>query len=201
MGAVWFLLLAVALAVAAATGKVGAFTTGALEGAANAVTLAIGLVGAMALWLGLLRIAQEAGLIDAIARLVRPVLRRLFPEIPPDHPAMSAMTLNIGANALGLGNAATPLGIKAMEELQTLNPRKDVATDAMVLFLAINTSSVQLVPATVVALRASAGAPNPTDVVGPALLTTTISTIVGVAAAKLLAKTRVARIGLPPEDR
>ena len=201
MGAVWFFLLAVALLVAAVNGKVSAFTTGALEGAANAVTLAIGLVGAMALWLGLLKIAEESGLVGVIARLVRPVLRRLFPEIPPDHPAISAMTLNIGANALGLGNAATPLGIKAMEELQTLNPRKDVATDAMVLFLAINTSSVQLIPATVVALRASAGAPVPTDVVGPALLTTLISTVVGIAAAKLLARTRIARIGLPPEER
>ena len=201
MGAVWFFLLAVALAVAAVNGKVGAFTTGALEGAASAVTLSIGLVGAMALWLGLLKIAEEAGLVAVIGRLVRPVLRRLFPEIPPDHPAMSAITLNIGANALGLGNAATPLGIKAMEELQTLNARKDVATDAMVLFLAINTSSVQLIPATVVALRASAGAPAPADVVGPALLTTLVSTTVGIVAAKLLARTRIARLGLPPEAR
>lgn len=193
MGIIWFLLLATGLLVATIDGKVDAFTAGALEGAAGAVTLALGLIGALSLWLGLLRVAEVAGLTAGLARAVRPAMRRLFPDVPPDHPAMTAMVLNVAANALGLGNAATPLGLKAMEELQTLNERRDTATDAMVLFLVINTSSVQLVPATVVAMRAAGGAAQPTDIVGPTLLATAVSTAVGIVAARLLARTRLAR--------
>jgi spore maturation protein A len=188
MSILWFLLLAVGLLLAVARGTLDGFTRGALDGATAAVTLAIGLVGALALWLGLLRVAEEAGLTEKLGRLMRPLMRRLFPEVPPDHPAMTSMVLNVAANALGLGNAATPMGLKAMEELQTLNPRRDTATDAMVLFLVINTSSVQLVPATVIALRAAGGAERPTDIVGPTLLATIVSTAVGIAAAKLLAR-------------
>jgi len=187
MGIVWFLLLALGLAAAWAGGDVEGFTKGALDGAGGAVTLAIGLVGMLALWSGLLRIAQEAGLTALLSRAMAPVMRRLFPEIPRDHPALAAMTLNVAANALGLGNAATPIGLDAMEKLQTLNPRRDTASDAMVLFLVINASSVQLVPATVVALRAAGGAAAPADVVGPTLLATLVSTVVGIAAAKVLA--------------
>ncbi len=159
--------------------------------AAAAVTLAIGLVGMLALWLGLLRVAEEAGLLALLGRAVRPLMSRLFPEVPQDHPAMSAMVLNVAANILGLGNAATPLGLKAMEELQTLNPRKDTATDAMVLFLVINASSVQLIPATVIALRAAGGAADPASIVGPTLLATTVSTVVGIATAKLLSRAKI----------
>lgn len=198
MSIVWFLLLAAGLLVAIVRNDVDGFTRGALEGASGAVTLAIGLVGTLSLWLGLLRVAEEAGLTARVAKLVQPLMRWLFPEIPPEHPAMTAMVLNVAANALGLGNAATPLGLKAMEELQTLNPRRDTATDAMVLFLVINTSSVQLIPATVVAMRAAGGAANPTDIVGPTLLATTISTVVGVIAAKLLARTRLAAAPVGP---
>lgn len=192
MGVLWFLLLAAGLLVAAIDGTIDGFTRGALEGATGAVTLAVGLVGTLALWMGLLRVAEEAGLTELVARAVRPVMRRLFPDVPADHPAMTAMVLNVAANALGLGNAATPLGLKAMEELQTLNPRPDTATDAMVLFLVINTSSVQLIPATVVAMRAAGGSSDPTAIVGPTLLATAVSTIVGVVCAKLLARTRLA---------
>lgn len=198
MSIVWFLLLAAGLLVAIVRNDVDGFTRGALEGASGAVTLAIGLVGTLSLWLGLLRVAEEAGLTARVAKLVQPLMRWLFPEIPPQHPAMTAMVLNVAANALGLGNAATPLGLKAMEELQTLNPRRDTATDAMVLFLVINTSSVQLIPATVVAMRAAGGAANPTDIVGPTLLATLISTVVGVIAAKLLARTRLAAAPVGP---
>ena len=187
MGIVWFLLLALGLAAALAGGDVEGFTKGALDGAGGAITLAIGLVGMLALWSGLLRIAQEAGLTALLSRAMAPLMRRLFPEIPRDHPALAAMTLNVAANALGLGNAATPIGLDAMEKLQTLNPQRDTATDAMVLFLVINASSVQLVPATVVALRAAGGAASPADVVGPTLLATLVSTAVGIAAAKILA--------------
>ncbi|HWV38523.1 MAG TPA: nucleoside recognition domain-containing protein [Vulgatibacter sp.] len=187
MGIVWFLLLALGLAAAVAGGDVEGFTKGALDGAGGAITLAIGLVGMLALWSGLLRIAQEAGLTALLSRAVAPLMRRLFPDVPKDHPAVAAMTLNLAANVLGLGNAATPIGLDAMEKLQTLNRRKDTATDAMVLFLVINASSVQLVPATVVALRAAGGAAAPADVVGPTLLATFVSTVVGIAAAKILA--------------
>ena len=152
----------------------------------------------MALWLGLLRVAEEAGLVALLGKLVRPVMRLLFPDVPPDHPAMSAMTLNMGANMLGVGNAATPLGLKAMEELQKLNPKKDTATDAMVLFLTVNTASVQLIPATVIAMRASAGAKDPGDVIGPTLVATLMATTVGIVAAKLLGRLG---IGGPPPPK
>lgn len=188
MSLVWFLLLGCGLLVAIVRDDLDGFTNGALSGATGAVTLSIGLIGTLSLWLGLLRVAEEAGLTEKLAHFMKPVMRRLFPEIPPEHPAMTAMVLNVAANALGLGNAATPMGLKAMEELQTLNPKRDTATDAMVLFLVINTSSVQLIPATVVAMRASGGSADPTAIVGPTLLATVISTAVGIVVAKLLAR-------------
>ncbi len=126
--------------------KMNAISQAALDFAQTAVTLAIGLIGALALWLGLLRIAEKSGLLYAVVRLTQPVLRRLFPEIPEGHPAMGMIALNLTANMLGLGNAATPLGLKAMEELQTLNESEDTATNSMVMLLAMNTASVQLVP-------------------------------------------------------
>ncbi|HLB00449.1 MAG TPA: nucleoside recognition domain-containing protein [Bacteroidota bacterium] len=158
-----------------------------------AVELAIGLIGIMALWLGLMKIAEQAGLVAMLSRLLKPVTTRLFPDIPPDHPAVGAMLMNISANMLGLANAATPLGLKAMEELDKLNRKTGVATDAMCTFLVINTSSVQLIPATVIAIRAAAGSANPTEIVGPVIFATTIGTVVGVAVVKLLARLPVFR--------
>lgn len=166
---------------------------GIVGSATTAVTLAIGLIGIMSLWLGIMKIAERAGLIAKLAALLRPVTTRLFPDVPADHPAMGAMIMNISANMLGLANAATPLGIKAMEELNTLNKKVGTATDAMCTFLVINTSNVQLIPATVIAIRASAGASNPTEIIGPAILATSISTIVGIVVVKLLAKLPVYR--------
>jgi spore maturation protein A len=158
-----------------------------------AVELAIGLIGIMALWLGLMKIAEQAGLVALLSRFLRPVTTRLFPDVPPDHPAVGAMLMNISANMLGLANAATPLGLKAMEELNKLNRRTGVATDAMCTFLVINTSSVQLIPATVIAIRAAAGSAHPTEIVGPVIFATTIGTLVGVAVVKLLARLPVFR--------
>ena len=132
-----------------------------VESAGGAVELAIGLVGVMALFLGLMKVAEEGGMLTILARLIRPLMVRLFPDVPPDHPAMGAMILNLSANALGLGNAATPFGIRAMQELDRLNPQKGTASDSMALFLAINTSSVTLLPTGVIALRASAGSADP----------------------------------------
>jgi spore maturation protein A len=157
MGALWAFLLAASVAVAAASGRMGALTTAAAESAGRAVTLALGLVGVMTLWLGLMRVAEEAGLVELLGRAARPLLTRLFPEVPPEHPAMGAMVMNIAANMLGLGNAATPFGLKAMAALDEINPHKGTATDAQALFCAINTASLQIVPASVIALRAAAG--------------------------------------------
>lgn len=181
------MLLFVAAAIAGAVrGDVKAVGQGAFEGAAQGVTLAIGLIGVMALWLGLLRIAEKAGLVDKLARAVRPIFRPLFPGVPDGHPAISAMLLNIAANMLGLGNAATPFGIKAMEELEKLNPTPGTATNAQVLFLAINTASLQLVPTTVIALRAAAHSTDPAGIILPCLGATFCAFLVAVTVAKLL---------------
>lgn len=182
-----FVLLLVAAAIAGAVrGEVRAVGQGAFDGAAQGVTLAIGLVGVMALWLGMMRIAEKAGLIEKLARAVRPLFRPLFPSVPDGHPAISAMLLNIAANMLGLGNAATPFGIKAMEELEKLNPNPGSATDAQVLFLAINTASLQLVPTTVIALRAAAHSNDPAVVILPTLCATFCAFVVAITVAKLL---------------
>src|SRR4051812_13069485 len=142
----------------------------------------------MALWLGVMRLAERAGLVQKIARALHPVMRRLFPDVPPDHPAMGSMLMNMAANMLGLGNAATPLGLRAMRDLEQLNPRPSVASNAMCTFLAINTASVQLIPATAIALLASAGSTRPTAIVGTALLATLCAATVAITAAKLLEK-------------
>jgi len=156
-----------------------------VDSAGGAVTLAIGLVGVMALFLGLMKVAEAGGLLVIIARTVRPLMVRLFPEVPAEHPAMGAMILNLSANVLGLGNAATPFGIRAMQELDRLNPQKGTATNAMVLFLAINTSSVTLLPTGIIALRAAAGSNDPAGILPTTLFATICSTTVAIVSAKL----------------
>jgi spore maturation protein A len=188
MGLLWTLLVAASVVVAAATGRVADLTGAAAESAGKAVTVSLGLVGVMALWLGLVRVAEEAGLVALAARLVRPVLRRLFPEVPADHPAMGSMVLNLAANLFGLGNAATPFGVRAMRELETLNPRPGTATDAQALFCAMNTASLQLVPATVIALRAGAGSRAPAEILGATLVASACGLVVAVTVSKLLAR-------------
>jgi spore maturation protein SpmA/spore maturation protein SpmB len=162
--------------------------TAMIDAASGAVTLAIGLVGVMALFLGLMKVAEAGGLLVIIARTVRPLMVRLFPEVPPDHPAMGAIILNMSANVLGLGNAATPFGIRAMQELNKLNPYPGTASNAMILFLAINTSSVTVLATGVIALRASAGSVNPAAIVPTTLVATICSTIVAITVAKLCQK-------------
>ncbi len=166
--------------------RLGRVTSAALEGAGTAVEIAIGLIGIMALWLGVMKVAQEAGITNIIAKLVRPITRRLFPDIPEDHPAIGAMIMNIAANMLGLSNAATPLGLKAMEELDKLNPNKGEATDDMCTFLVINTSAITLIPATAIAIRASLGSSNPQMIIVPSILAATCATIVGLTTVKLI---------------
>ncbi len=165
-----------------------------IQSATGAVELAIGLVGVMALFLGLMKVAEAGGLLTILARLIRPVMVRLFPDVPADHPAMGAMILNLAANMLGLGNAATPFGIRAMQELDTLNPQRGTATNAMALFLAINTSSITLLPTGVIALRASAGSSDPAAILPTTLLATVCSTTVAVVAAKLYQRVSPVRV-------
>ena len=156
-----------------------------VESAAGAVELAIGLVGVMTLFLGLMKVAEAGGMLKILARLIRPLMVRLFPDVPPDHPAMGAMILNLSANALGLGNAATPFGIRAMQELNRLNDQPGTATNAMALFLAINTSSVTLLPTGVIALRAAAGSVDPAAILPTTLFATLCSTTAAIIAAKV----------------
>ncbi|WP_428607212.1 nucleoside recognition domain-containing protein [Sedimenticola sp.] len=193
MNVVFFFLVFVAFVTAAwrqlslPTGDISpmdALSKAMIDSATGAVELALGLVGVMALFLGLMKIAEQGGMLTILARLIRPLMVRLFPDVPADHPAMGAMILNMSANILGLGNAATPFGIKAMQELNRLNPCKGTATDSMVLFLAINTSSITLLPTGVIALRASAGSADPAGILPTTLFATLCSTLAAILAVK-----------------
>ena len=183
---IWFALMAIALVVAAFNGRAGMLTQGAVDSARTAVEISIGLVGVMSLWLGMMRIAEKAGLISMLAWLLRPFRRLLFPEIPPDHPAIGAMVLNLAANMLGLSNAATPLGIKAMEELQTLNDDPETASDAMVTFMTLNTAGIQLIPATIIAVLAVSGSKEPSSIIAPTIISTLCGAVAAVTASRLL---------------
>jgi spore maturation protein SpmA len=185
---IWLALVLLAVAIGGWNDRLKDVTGGAFDGAKTAVTIALGLIGIMALWLGVMRLAERAGLVQRIARGLRPIMRRLFPEVPADHPAMGSMLMNMSANMLGLGNAATPLGLRAMRDLEALNPRPGVATNAMCTFLAINTSSVQLIPATAIAILAASGSTRPTAIVGTALLATLCAASVAIISVKLLEK-------------
>ena len=194
--------------IAPTTGQLSpmeALSKAMVDSAAGSVELALGLVGVMTLFLGLMKVAEKGGLLTVIARLIRPLMARMFPEVPPEHPAMGAMILNLSANVLGLGNAATPFGIRAMQELNRLNPAPGTATDAMALFLAINTSSVTVLPTGVIALRAAAGSADPAGILPTTLFATACSTATAIVAVKLLRRfTRkpLPRLtdGPPPDD-
>ena len=180
---IWFSLILISVVIGIITGNIDAVTDAAIDMSKTAVEIAIGLIGIMALWLGIMIIAEESGLIKIIAQIIRPVTIRLFPDVPKDHPAIGSIVLNMAANMLGLGNAATPLGLKAMEELQELNPNKETATNAMCTFLAINTSSVQFIlPATVVALMGAAA----NEIFISTVLATGFSTVAAIVAVKTL---------------
>jgi len=180
---IWFGMIFISVLVGTITGNINAVTEAAISMAKTAVEIAISLIGIMALWLGTMKIAEESGLISIIAKALRPITIRLFPDVPKDHPAIGSIVLNMAANILGLGNAATPLGLKAMEELQELNPKKDTATNAMCTFLAINTSSVQIIlPATVVALMGA----ESNQIFITTILATGLSTVAAVVSVRKL---------------
>ena len=183
---IWFALLAIALIVAIFTGTPAAVTKAAVDSAKTAVDISLGLVGIMTLWLGIMRVAEKSGLISMLGRALRPISRLLFPDVPPEHPAIGAVIMNFAANMLGLSNAATPLGIKAMEELQELNPNKETASNAMVTFMTLNTGGIQLIPATIIGVLAASGAKNPTAIISTALIASVCGTVAAVTTAKIL---------------
>lgn len=192
---VWLVIVLAAVGAGLLSGRLPAVSLAATESAREAVTLALGLVGVITFWLGLVRILEAAGFLSLLAYWLRPVMRRLFPDVPPEHPAMSLMVLSLSANMLGLSNAATPFGLRAMTELERLNRHPGVATNAMALFLAINTSNLQLFPTEIVALRASLGSTTPGSIVVSTLLASLIAMAVAIVAAKLLER----RFPLPAE--
>lgn len=160
-------------------------TNEAIKIAGVAVEIALGLIGIMAMWLGVMKVAEQAGLIKKIASFIKPVTKKIFPEVPPDHPAIGSMVMNISANMLGLGNAATPFGLKAMEELDSLNPNKGTATNSMITFLAINTAGLTLIPATAIAVRAASGSSNPTIIIGTTMFAAFCATLTGLLVANI----------------
>ena len=188
---IWFGLIFISVVIGTITGKIDQVTDAAITMSKTSVEIAIGLIGIMALWLGTMKIAEDSGLIQIIAKSLRPITIRLFPDVPSDHPAIGSIVLNMAANMLGLGNAATPLGLKAMKELQELNKHKDTATDAMCTFLAINTSSVQIIlPATVVGLMGAAA----NQIFITTIIATGMSTIAAIISVKVLSKMKRFRI-------
>ena len=194
---IWFGLIFVSVVVGTINGKIDEVTEAAISMSKTSVEIAIGLIGIMALWLGIMKIAEDSGLIQLIAKALRPITIRLFPDVPSDHPAIGSIVLNMAANMLGLGNAATPLGLKAMKELQELNKHKDTATDAMCTFLAINTSSVQIIlPATVVGLMGAAA----NQIFITTIIATGLSTIAAIISVNVLSKMKRFKIESTDND-
>jgi len=174
---IWLLLLVTGIVYAGVHGRIDVVTQSAINGAEGAVALCLKLIGVMCLWLGIMKIAERAGLLRLMARLLSPIISFLFPSVPKNHPAMGAIIMTLCANMLGMGNAVTPLGIKAMQALQQLNSKKDTATDAMCTLLALCTAGFTLIPATIIAIRSAAGSVNPTEIVGATLLVSFMATV------------------------
>jgi spore maturation protein A len=174
---IWLLLFCIGIVTAMFTGKMDAVSKSVLDGAEIGVELSIGFISVIAFWLGIMNIAEKAGIVRWLANKMKPIGKFLYPSVPEDHPAMGSILMNMSANILGVGNAATPLGLKAMQELQTLNDKKDTASDAMCTLLAINTASITLIPTTVIAVRMQFGSADPTSIVGTTIVATAIGTV------------------------
>lgn len=185
---VWLAMLLAGIAAAAGNGNIQVVTSAAMAGATQSISVILEIAAVMMLWMGLLACAEKSGLVELLARLVRPMARKLFPHVPANHPAMGSIVMNMSANLLGLGNAATPFGLKAMAELQKLNPQKDTATDDMITFLILNTSAVTLIPALVISLRIGAGSLAPEEIVGATILATLAGTVAGLLAHHIMKK-------------
>jgi len=194
---IWLGLVVCAVLIGGWNGQLKEVSDAALDMANTAVVkISFTLIGVMALWLGIMRLAERAGLVALLARALRPLMRKIFPEVPPEHPAMGSMLMNIAANMLGLGNAATPLGLRAMKDLETLNPRPGTATNAMCTFLAINTSGIQLIPVTAIAILAANKSTNPTAIVGTSIICTACAAVSGVLMAKFLSRLPMFRLAV-----
>ena len=183
---IWLAMLVLGFAVGIMNGRIEAVTQAAIDSASTAVQLAISLLGVMCLWTGLMNIANKSGLVRLISRLVKPVIRFLFPDIPRDHTAIGAMVMNLVANFMGMGNAATPLGIKAMTELQKLNHDKKTATKEMIMFIILNTAAIQLVPALIISVRSAAGSANPGEIISPIWFASSCAALTGISVVKIL---------------
>ncbi|MFC4078137.1 nucleoside recognition domain-containing protein [Salinithrix halophila] len=177
---IWLFMIVSGVVAGAAQGQLDLVTQAALKGAKEGVAVCLGLISILVFWLGMMRIAQEAGLLEKLARLLGPIVRFLFPGVPREHPAMGYILSNMSANLFGLGNAATPMGLKAMEELQKLNPEPERATPAMCTLLALNTSSLTLIPTTMIGIRMEHGSANPTDIIGTSIFATLCSTLAAI---------------------
>lgn len=188
MNYVWFLIIFISIISAIYTGKVDDTVNAIWIGAQKSIEIALYLAGIMAFWLGIMKIAEKSGLVDFVAKLLTPLARKLFPDVPKDNPAIGDIAMNISANAFGLANAATPIGIKAMEELQKLNTEKTSASNSMCTLLAMNTAGFQIIPATVIAVFAACGSKNPTEIVLPTLVVTTIAFLSAIIAVNVLEK-------------
>ncbi len=191
---IWLSILCLSVIIGAIQGRLPAVVQAVTDSAKIGFELAMGLAAMMTLWLGIMRIANDSGLITLLSRGLRPLMRRLFPDVPTDHPAMGAIIMNLAANMLGMANAATPFGLQAMKELQKLNTHAHAATNAMCTFLALNTSSVQIIPATAIAYLSANGADHPTSIIMSSLVATVISTMVAILAVTTLAKLPIYRI-------
>lgn len=188
MNYIFYGLIVLSIVVGAINGKLPDVVNSILIGAEKSVQIAISLIGVMAFWLGIMKIAEKSGVVSFIAKIIKPVTRRLFNEIPPDDPAIGNIAMNFSANALGLTNAATPIGIKAMQDLQAHNVDKKTASNAMCMFLAMNTASFQLVPAAVIAILVGVGYKNPTEIIGPTLLVTSFTFVCAIILVKIFQK-------------
>lgn len=179
---IWLLMIVTGFAFAAAKGNIEVVTQAAFDGAATGVTVCLGLISVLVFWMGMMKMAEDAGLLGRIAKLLGPVVAFLFPDVPRNHPAMGYILSNMSANLLGLGNAATPMGIKAMQELQELNPDKQTASPAMCTLLALNTASITIIPTTLIAIRLNYHSANATEIVGTTLMATVIATLAALGA-------------------
>lgn len=186
MNYIWYFLIVTSIIVGAYTGRLSDVVNSILTGAQSAIQVIIAITGIMVFWLGIMKIAQKSGIVEFISKLLKPVAKWLFPEIPPKNEAIGDIAMNFSANALGLANAATPIGIRAMEEMQKINKDKNSASDAMCTFLGMNTAGFQLVPATAIAVLAANGSKNPTEIIIPTIIVTSITFVVAVSTAKLL---------------
>lgn len=188
MNYIFYALIVLSIIIGAINGKLPDVVNSILVGAEKSVNIALSLIGIMAFWLGIMKIAEKSGLVEIIAKAIKPVTKRLFDEIPPEDPAIGNIAMNFSANALGLTNAATPIGIKAMQDLQIHNKNKKTASNAMCMFLAMNTASFQLVPAAVIAILVGVGYKNPTEIIAPTLLVTSFTFICAIILAKIFQK-------------